>query len=195
MKSATSRSWQRRARRSSTKWSAGWAKRRWRGPLTSLWWSGVAAGLSISFSLLAQAILQAHLPDAPWRPLVASFGYCIGFVMAVLVAPAIVHREHDHCRVAGGRRISRSNNLGRMARLWAIVLAANVAGTLFAALFCAYSPVLPAELYDGMLTISREPARLRLVGHAVPRNRRRLPDGGHGLADARRRARNFRSSR
>src|SRR5919199_1912339 len=41
-------------------------------PATSLWWSGVAAGLSISFGLLAQAILYTHLPDAPWRPLVAS---------------------------------------------------------------------------------------------------------------------------
>jgi hypothetical protein len=38
-------------------------------PATSLWWSGVAAGLSISFSLLAQAILRTHLPDAPWEPL------------------------------------------------------------------------------------------------------------------------------
>src|SRR5215467_10583709 len=53
-------------------------------PATSLWWSGVAAGLSISFSLLAQAILRTHLPDAPWEPLVASFGYCVGFIMAVL---------------------------------------------------------------------------------------------------------------
>src|SRR5580692_3952652 len=53
-------------------------------PVTSLWWSGVAAGLSISFSLLAQAILRAHLPDEAWRPLVTSFGYSIGFVMAVL---------------------------------------------------------------------------------------------------------------
>src|SRR5689334_24730144 len=53
-------------------------------PATSLWWSGVAAGLSISFSLLAQAILQAHLPDAPWRPLVVGFGYCVGFLMVVL---------------------------------------------------------------------------------------------------------------
>ena len=34
-------------------------------PATSLWWSGVAAGLSISFSLLAQAILQVGLPDEP----------------------------------------------------------------------------------------------------------------------------------
>src|SRR5665213_2627063 len=53
-------------------------------PATSLWWSGVAAGLSISFSLLAQAILQAHLPDAPWRQLVCSLGYCVGFLMVVL---------------------------------------------------------------------------------------------------------------
>src|SRR5690242_169644 len=43
-------------------------------PATSLWWSGVAAGLSISFSLLAQAILQVGLPDEPWRPLITSFG-------------------------------------------------------------------------------------------------------------------------
>src|SRR5690348_7695977 len=28
-------------------------------PVSSLWWSGVAAGLSISFALLAEAILQA----------------------------------------------------------------------------------------------------------------------------------------
>src|SRR5262244_3678804 len=55
-----------------------------RRPATSLWWSGVAAGLSISFSLLAQAILETHLPDAPWRHLVSSLGYAVGFVMVVL---------------------------------------------------------------------------------------------------------------
>src|SRR5262247_2610938 len=54
-------------------------------PANSLWWSGVAGGLSISFSLLAQAILRAHLPDAPWQPLVTSFGYSIGFVMVVFL--------------------------------------------------------------------------------------------------------------
>ena len=53
-------------------------------PITSLWWSGVAAGLSISFSLLAQAIIQTHLPPSPWRPLVTDFGYSIGFVMVVM---------------------------------------------------------------------------------------------------------------
>jgi hypothetical protein len=53
-------------------------------PIVSLWWSGVAAGLSISFSLLAQAVFYVHLPDAIWRPLVTSFGYSVGFLMVVL---------------------------------------------------------------------------------------------------------------
>jgi hypothetical protein len=53
-------------------------------PITSLWWSGVAAGLSISFSLLAQAILQAHLPDSSWRPPLTSLGYPVGFLIVVL---------------------------------------------------------------------------------------------------------------
>src|SRR4249919_1799513 len=123
-------------------------------PLTSLWWSGVAAGLSISFSLLAQAILQAHLPDAPWRPLVASFGYCIGFVMAVLSRQQLF-TESTITAVLPLAKNFTFDNLGRTARLWAIVLAANLAGTLFAALFCAYSPVLTPEIYGGMLTISQ----------------------------------------
>jgi formate/nitrite transporter FocA (FNT family) len=49
-----------------------------------------------------------------------------------------------------------SRNILRMARLWAIVLAANLAGTLFAALFCSFTPVLPGDIYNGMLEISRD---------------------------------------
>ncbi len=53
-------------------------------PAVSLWWSGFAGGLSISFSLLGQAALVRALPDAPWAPLVSSFGYSIGFLMVIL---------------------------------------------------------------------------------------------------------------
>jgi formate-nitrite transporter family protein len=38
-------------------------------PATSLWWSGIAGGLSMSFSVLAQATLQIYLPDTSWRTL------------------------------------------------------------------------------------------------------------------------------
>ncbi len=123
-------------------------------PLTSLWWSGVAAGLSISFSLLAQAILQNHLPDTAWRPLVTSFGYCIGFVMAVLSRQQLF-TESTITAVLPLAKAFTFENLGRTARLWAIVLVANLAGTLFAALFCAYTPVLTPEIYGGMLSVSQ----------------------------------------
>lgn len=124
-------------------------------PITSLWWSGVAAGLSISFSLLSQAILTAHLPQAQWQPLVVGFGYCIGFIMAVLSRQQLF-TESTITAVLPVAADVTSRNILRMARLWAIVLAANLAGTLFAALFCSFTPVLPGDIYNGMLEISRD---------------------------------------
>ena len=124
-------------------------------PLSSLWWSGVAAGLSISFSLLSQAILTAHLPQASWQPLVVSFGYCIGFIMAVLSRQQLFTESTITAVLPVAADVTRGNVV-RMARFWAIVLAANLAGTLFAALFCTFTPVLPGDIYSGMLEISRD---------------------------------------
>jgi formate/nitrite transporter FocA (FNT family) len=124
-------------------------------PATSLWWSGVAAGLSISFSLLAQAILQAHLPDAPWRPLVSGFGYCVGFLMVVLGNQQLFTESTITVVLPVFKDLSWKS-LWRMGRLWAIVLVANFAGTLLAAVFCTFTPVLPGSLLQGMQTISRD---------------------------------------
>lgn len=124
-------------------------------PVNSLWWSGVAAGLSISFSLLAQAILRAHLPDEAWRPLVTSFGYSIGFVMAVLSRQQLF-TENTVTVVLPVMGDFTLKNLRGLARMWTVVLVANLAGTLFAALFCTFTPVLPPELRDGMISISRQ---------------------------------------
>lgn len=124
-------------------------------PITSLWWSGVAAGLSISFSLLSQAILTTHLPEASWQPLVVSFGYCIGFIMAVLSRQQLFTESTITAVLPVAADVTRGN-IVRMARLWAIVLAANLTGTLFAALFCTFTPVLPSDIYSGMLEISRD---------------------------------------
>jgi formate/nitrite transporter FocA (FNT family) len=128
-------------------------------PITSLWWSGVAAGLSISFSLLAQAMLAMHLPDAPWRPLVASFGYSVGFVMVVLSRQQLF-TENTVTAVLPVMAEFTTRNVARLARMWGIVLLANFAGTFFAALFCTYTPVLDPELKAEMLEISR-----LIVGH------------------------------
>jgi formate-nitrite transporter family protein len=122
-------------------------------PAVSLWWSGVAAGLSISFSLLAQAILQIHLPDAPWRPLVSSFGYTVGFIMVVLSRQQLFTENTITVVLPVIAELSVANVL-RLCRMWAIVLLANVVGTLAAAALCTYTPVLAPELKDAMLAVS-----------------------------------------
>jgi formate-nitrite transporter family protein len=124
-------------------------------PAISLWWSGLAAGLSISFSLLAQAVLESHLPDTAWRPLVAGFGYCVGFLMVVLGRQQLF-TESTITVVLPVLKNFTIDSLWRMARLWAIVLAANLTGTLFAALFCTYTLALPVALLRSMLDISHD---------------------------------------
>jgi formate/nitrite transporter FocA (FNT family) len=123
-----------------------------RRPAASLWWSGLAGGLSISFSLLAQAILQLHLPDAAWRPLVSSFGYCVGFLMVVLGRQQLFTENTITVVLPVAAELNFAN-LMRLGRMWSIVLAANIAGTLVAALFCSFAPVLPQDIRDAMLAI------------------------------------------
>jgi formate/nitrite transporter FocA (FNT family) len=128
-------------------------------PIVSLWWSGVAAGLSISFSLLAEAILYTRLPDTTWRPLVADLGYSVGFIMVVMARQQLF-TETTVTAVLPVMAEFTSRNLGRLARMWAVVLVANFAGTFFAALFCNYTPVLTPELRNGMLELARQ-----ITGH------------------------------
>ena len=123
-------------------------------PASSLWWSGVAGGLSISFSLLAMAILETHLPEAGWRVLVTSMGYTIGFLIVILGRQQLF-TESTITAVLPVLKDTTLDNLSRVARLWAIVLAANLTGTLFAAVFCSFAPVLPSELLESMRSISR----------------------------------------
>ena len=124
-------------------------------PAVSLWWSGVAAGLSISFSLLAQAILREHLPDAPWRTLVTSLGYCVGFLMVILGRQQLFTESTITVVLPVLKELS-GQHIWQMLRLWAIVLIANVAGTFLAAVFCSYFPVIPSDLLEAMLRVSRD---------------------------------------
>ncbi len=123
-------------------------------PATSLLWSGLAAGLSISFSLIAEGVLRSHLPDTPWRPLITSLGYTIGFLIAVLARHQLFTENTITVVLPVVARPSLQN-LARMGRLWGLVLIANLAGTLLAALFCTFTPVFSPDLRGAMLEISR----------------------------------------
>src|SRR5437763_1968293 len=96
-------------------------------PSSSIAWSGLAAGLTISCSMIGEGLLQTHLPDAPWRDLVASFGYSLGFLFVTMgrqqlftettltVMLPVLHKTHG---------------VADVIRYWAIVFAANIVGTL-----------------------------------------------------------------
>jgi formate/nitrite transporter FocA (FNT family) len=123
-------------------------------PTVSLWWSGVAAGLSISFSLLAQALLQMHLPNEPWRPLVSCLGYSVGFLMVVLARQQLF-TENTITAVLPVMAAPTRRNFASLTRMWSVVLLANMVGAIFAAGFCTYTPVIGPELRENMLLISR----------------------------------------
>ena len=131
-------------------------------PAVSLWWSGVAAGLSISFSLLAQTILMLRLPETAWSPLVGALGYAVGFVIVILSRQQLF-TENTVTAVLPLLDAFTTRNLWRLCRVWAIVLLANMAGALVAALFFSFTPALDGEIQQAMLKISGN-----ILNHAWP---------------------------
>jgi formate/nitrite transporter FocA (FNT family) len=125
-----------------------------RRPVVSLWWSGVAAGLAISASVYCEAFFNLHLPDEAWRPLVGNLGYTVGFILVILsgfqlfteqtvtaILPLLSNRTLD--------------NLIRTARLWSVVLVANLVGAFAAAAFGALSPATTPEQLAAFSEVSR----------------------------------------
>ncbi len=53
-------------------------------PVSALFWSGVAAGTSLGFSMIASGLIASMLPDAAWAPLVSNLGYTLGFLVVIL---------------------------------------------------------------------------------------------------------------
>jgi formate/nitrite transporter FocA (FNT family) len=107
-------------------------------PAAALAWSGFAAGLSMGFSFLTLALIRSHLPDAPWRPLLDSAGYSVGFIIVILGRQQLFTETTVTAMLPLLIRRNRETLLS-VLRFWAIVLATNLVGALcFAALI---SPV------------------------------------------------------
>ena len=52
--------------------------------VAALWWSALAAGLTMGLSLMAMGLLNSRLPDGEAFKVIASFGYCAGFLAVIL---------------------------------------------------------------------------------------------------------------
>ncbi len=98
-------------------------------PAKALAWSGLAAGLSMGFSMLAQGIIHDGLPPTPWRKLIAGFGYTLGFVIVVLGRQQLF-TENTLTPILPLMQEMTWRKFGRVMKLWATVLATNLVGTL-----------------------------------------------------------------
>ncbi len=115
----------------------------------ALWWSGLAAGISIGFSFLTQAVLAAHLPDFEWKSIIAKAGYAVGFLIVILGRQQLFTENTLTAVLPVITRRSFNWLLG-MLRLWSIVLVANVVGCLVFAFAIANTNMVSAEVSQEM---------------------------------------------
>jgi len=105
-------------------------------PSSALFWSGLAAGLSMGFSFIAEAILKDRLPDAHWAPLVGKLGYSVGFLVVILGRQQLF-TENTLTPMLPLLQRKDLQTLVNVLRLWGVVFLANMLGALAVGWVCA----------------------------------------------------------
>lgn len=139
-------------------------------PFWALMWSGIAAGVAINTSLIAEGMLHSKLPDAPWREAVVALGYPIGFLLVIL-GRLQLFTESTVTAMLPLVTTPSSWAMKRTLRLWAIVIGANLIGTAIAGAATAYGLIIDPALKQGMVDVSLRIAELtfgQTVINAVP---------------------------
>jgi formate-nitrite transporter family protein len=123
-------------------------------PATELVWSSLASGLLIGFSFLAAAFLCSLVPDF-LHPAATALGYPLGFLY-------VVHGRHQlftentlepMIPLLENRNVE---TLGKLLRLWGIVLPLNLIGALVFALVVGHTQVMEPKVQDSMLDVARQ---------------------------------------
>jgi formate/nitrite transporter FocA (FNT family) len=130
-------------------------------PSSSIGWSGLAAGLTMGCSMIAQGILQAQLPDAPWRELVASFGYTTGFVFVTMARQQLFTETTLTVMLP---LLHRTHGLGDVLRYWTIVFAANILATLLFAAAVNIPGLFQADAIDAFTELGAKAAEPGFAG-------------------------------
>lgn len=123
--------------------------------IAALWWSALAAGLTMGLSLMAMGLLNSRLPDHEGFKVIASFGYCAGF-LAVILARQQLFTENTLTAVLPIMSKPTLGNFGRLLRLWGVVLVGNLCGTLLVAYVMLHLPIFDQRTDQAFLEIGRK---------------------------------------
>jgi formate/nitrite transporter FocA (FNT family) len=123
-------------------------------PFAALSFSGLAAGLSMGFSLVASGMIRAAIPAAvPWRGLLENLGYTLGFLIVVLGRQQLFTENTVTAIVPFLDDPNKRLNIGRVLRLWGIVFASNIIGALLFAEVVAHTSSFTPELKTAFLEL------------------------------------------
>jgi formate/nitrite transporter FocA (FNT family) len=126
---------------------------------SALFWSGLAAGLSMGFSLIAEALIRDRLPEhVAWSPLVSKLGYSVGFLVVILGRQQLF-TENTLTPVLPLLKRKDLDTMANVLRLWAIVLLANLVGALAVALALAKTSAFDPEVRATFVQIGHEAMR------------------------------------
>ncbi|EJN23001.1 formate/nitrite transporter family protein [Pseudomonas sp. GM79] len=123
--------------------------------VAALWWSALAAGLTMGLSLMGMGLLNSRLPDGEGFKVIASFGYCAGF-LAVILARQQLFTENTLTAVLPIMSKPTLGNFGRLFRLWSVVLVGNLCGTLLVAYVMLHLPIFDTKTDLAFLDIGRK---------------------------------------
>ncbi len=139
-------------------------------PTQALFWSGLAAGLSLGFSFLGLGLLKGMLPDASWAPLITSFGYTIGFLVVILGRQQLF-TENTLKPILPLLRKPSLAVLSDVLRLWGTVLLANLIGALILAFVVSrtalFSEMWTPEIFAALLASGEHFLELSFVSTFV----------------------------
>ncbi len=139
-------------------------------PAISLALSGVAAGTAITASVFGTAALGMRLGHDVGSELISGLGYCIGFIIVIL-GKLQLFTESTITAVLPLAHNPNWHNLARLARLWLIVLTANLAGTFVVAAGISHGGIASPELLAEIRLMAAHlmaPAPLTILLSGVP---------------------------
>ncbi|KFC79969.1 formate/nitrite transporter family protein [Buttiauxella agrestis] len=121
----------------------------------ALFWSAVAAGLSMGASLLAKGIFHVNLEGVPGSFLLENLGYTFGFII-VIMARQQLFTENTVTAVLPVMHKPTGSNFLLLMRLWGMVLLGNIIGTGLAAYAFEYMPIFDEETRDAFVSIGMD---------------------------------------
>jgi len=124
-------------------------------PSSALFWSGLAAGLSMGFSFIAEAVLRARLPESEWSPLVVKLGYSVGFVVVILGRQQLF-TENTLTPILPLLQRKDLQTLRNVLRLWGVVFAANMLGALAVGSVCVRTTAFDPEIRQQFITLGHQ---------------------------------------